>query len=70
LGAVFFYDRSQGLLRRCKEPSKSAKPRQWEIYRTGRTSAIQRSKAFFETVTEVSRAGKRALCLLLSEYLE
>jgi hypothetical protein len=31
----------------------------WEIYRAGRTSPIERSKAFFETVAEANRAGKR-----------
>lgn len=42
----------------------------WEIYRAGRTSPIERSEAFFETMAEASRAGKRALELLLSEYPE
>lgn len=40
----------------------------WEIYRAGRSSAIERSKAFFETAREANRAGKLALRLLLSEY--
>jgi len=40
----------------------------WEIYRAGRTSPIQRSEIFFETMAEANRAGKRALELLLSEY--
>jgi len=40
----------------------------WEIYRAGRTSPIERSKAFFATMTEAHRAGKAALGLLLSEY--
>ena len=40
----------------------------WEIYRAGRASPIERSKDFFETMTEANRAGKRALHLLLSEY--
>jgi hypothetical protein len=44
------------------------KPWQWEIYRAGRNSAIERSKAFFETATEANRAGKVALRLMLSEY--
>jgi len=46
------------------------KPWQWEIYRAGRNSAIERSKAFFETATEANRAGKVALSLLLSDYPE
>ena len=53
-----------------KNRENPPKPWQWEIYRAGRTSAIERSKAFFETATEASRAGKRALHLLLSEYPE
>jgi len=40
----------------------------WEIYRAGRTSPIDRSEAFFETMAEASRAGKVALALLLSEH--
>ena len=40
----------------------------WEIYRAGRTSPIERSEAFFETMGEANRAGKAALRLLLSEY--
>ena len=42
----------------------------WEIYRAGRTSPIERSEAFFETMGEANRAGKAALRLLLSEYSE
>jgi hypothetical protein len=40
----------------------------WEIYRAGRTSPIERSETFFETMAEANRAGKRALHLLLSEF--
>lgn len=29
----------------------------WEIYRVGRTSPIERSEAFFETMGEANRAG-------------
>jgi hypothetical protein len=43
---------------------------QWEIYRAGRKSAIERSKTFFATETEADRAGKLALRLLLSECPE
>ena len=45
----------------------SPKPWRWEIYRLGRKSPIEFSKVFFETITEASRAGERALALLLSE---
>jgi hypothetical protein len=44
------------------------KPWRWEIYRAGRTSAIECSAIFFESMTEASRAGKTALGLLLSEH--
>lgn len=40
----------------------------WEIYRAGRSSPIEHSKDFFESMTEANRAGKVALRLLLSEY--
>ena len=40
----------------------------WEIYRAGRTSPIECSEKFFETMTEANRAGKRALESLLSEF--
>jgi hypothetical protein len=48
--------------------ASAPKPWQWEIYRAGRNSAIERSKTFFATATEANRAGKAALRLLLSEY--
>ncbi len=53
-----------------KNRAAPPRPWQWEIYRAGRNSAIERSKAFFETATEANRAGKLALRLLLSEYPE
>jgi hypothetical protein len=40
----------------------------WEIYRAGRTSAIDHSEVFFESMTEANRAGKAALRRMLSEY--
>ena len=51
-----------------KNRAPPPKPWRWEIYRAGRTSPIERSEAFFETMTEAKRAGKVALGLLLSEY--
>jgi hypothetical protein len=50
--------------------NKAAAPKswRWEIYRAGRISPIERSETFFETMAEASRAGKRALNSLLSEY--
>jgi hypothetical protein len=43
-------------------------PWKWQIYRAGRNSPIKQSDAFFATMTEASREGKKALSLLLSEY--
>jgi hypothetical protein len=43
-------------------PPKSWK---WEIYRAGRTSPIEQSAVYFETMTTASRAGKEALKQLL-----
>jgi hypothetical protein len=50
--------------------NRATPPKQWcwEIYRAGRKSPIERSKAFFKTMAEANRAGKVALGLLLSEY--
>jgi len=50
--------------------NKAALPKSWawEIYRVGRISPIERSRAFFETMAEASRAGKQALALLLTEF--
>lgn len=43
-------------------------PWKWEIYRAGRKSPIKQSDTFFDTMTEASRQGKKALGLFLSEY--
>jgi hypothetical protein len=51
-----------------KNRGRPPKPWRWEIYRAGRTSAIQTSEVYFETMTEASRAGKKALSIFLSEY--
>jgi hypothetical protein len=51
-----------------KNRAPPPKPWRWEIYRAGRTSPIEHSKAYFESMSEASRAGKVALGLLLSEY--
>ncbi|MGA8651337.1 MAG: hypothetical protein ACLP19_27485 [Xanthobacteraceae bacterium] len=53
-----------------KNRASPPKAWRWEIYRAGRTSPIERSEAFFETMGEANRAGKVALKLLLSEYPE
>jgi hypothetical protein len=51
-----------------KNRASSPKSWRWEIYRAGRTSPIERSEAFFETMGEANRVGRAALRLLLSEY--
>ncbi|HEX4409470.1 MAG TPA: hypothetical protein VH206_11910 [Xanthobacteraceae bacterium] len=53
-----------------KNRAAPPKPWQWEIYRAGRNSPIDRSKIFFETASEANRAGKVALQLMLSEIPE
>lgn len=50
-----------------KNKAKQPKPWRWEIYRAGRTNPISRSTEFFATVGDATRAGKKALQLLLSE---
>ena len=42
----------------------------WEIYRAGRTSPIDRSEVFFDSMAEAKRAGTAALRLMLREYPE
>jgi hypothetical protein len=51
-----------------KNRASPPKSWRWEIYRAGRSSPIEHSKIFFESMTEANRAGKAALNLLLSEY--
>jgi hypothetical protein len=53
-----------------KNRGRPPAPWKWEIYRAGRNSPIKQSDAFFDTMTEASRAGKKALTLLLSEYYD
>ena len=51
-----------------KNRARPPKPWRWEIYRAGRTSPIDHSSVYFESMTEANRAGKAALKLMLSEY--
>jgi hypothetical protein len=45
---------------------KPSKPWRWEIYRTGRRgTAIKSSAVVFETMTEATREGKKALAQFL-----
>jgi hypothetical protein len=51
-----------------KNRAPPPKPWRWEIYRAGRTSPIEHSEVFFESMTEANRAGKAALRSFLSDY--
>lgn len=51
-----------------KNRARPPKPWRWEIYRAGRTSPIDHSAIYFESMSEANRAGKAALRLLLSAY--
>ena len=51
-----------------KNRANPPKPWRWEIYRAGRTSPIEHSQIYFETMSEANRAGKAALKLMLSEF--
>ena len=39
----------------------------WEIYRAGRSSAVEQSTTFFSTMTAAHKAGKEALARLFKE---
>jgi hypothetical protein len=39
----------------------------WEIYRAGRSSAVEQSATFFPTMSAAHRAGKKALSRLLKK---
>jgi hypothetical protein len=49
--------------------SKGQPPKRWkwEIYRAGRSSAVEQSTTFFSTMTAAHRAGKEALAQLFKE---
>jgi len=51
-----------------KNRGRFPSPWKWEIYRAGRNSPIKQSEAFFSTITEANRAGRKALSLFLSEF--
>jgi hypothetical protein len=37
------------------------KPWQWEIYRAGKSTPVERSPVFFESMAEAAKEGKKAL---------
>ena len=51
-----------------KNRARPPKSWRWEIYRAGRSSPIEHSAAYFESMPEAGRAGKEALKLMLSAY--
>jgi hypothetical protein len=44
-----------------KSRRKPPAPWRWEIYRAGRSSAVERSSEFFKTASAAKKAGERAL---------
>jgi hypothetical protein len=44
------------------------KPWVWEIYRAGRSGPVKRSAAFFETMAEATKEGKKALAGFLAKW--
>ncbi|MGA7387346.1 MAG: hypothetical protein WBW99_05360 [Pseudolabrys sp.] len=45
------------------------KPWRWEIYCAGHSGAVERSAVFFESVTEATKEGKKALAHLLAKQV-
>ena len=43
-----------------KRKARPPKPWRWEIYRAGRTSSIEQSSLYFETMATAGKAGKEA----------
>jgi hypothetical protein len=50
-----------------KNRARPPNPWRWEIYRAGRSSPIQQSPVYFETMVTASKAGKEALTRLLAK---
>ncbi len=50
-----------------KKRGKIPSPWRWEIYRAGRSSAVEQSLNFFPTMAAASKAGKEALKELLDK---
>jgi hypothetical protein len=50
--------------------SRANPPKQWrwEIYRAGRSSPVDQSDVYFETMTMAHRAGREALRLFLAKH--
>ena len=50
-----------------KNRANPPNPWRWEIYRAGRSSPIEQSAVYFETMAMANRAGKEALKRLLEK---
>ena len=50
-----------------KSRGQPPKPWRWEIYRAGRSSAVEQSPIFFPTATAAHKAGKEALSRLFKK---
>jgi hypothetical protein len=50
-----------------KSRGQPPKPWRWEIYRAGRSSAVEQSAIFFPTATAAHKAGKEALSQLFKK---
>jgi hypothetical protein len=50
-----------------KRRAPPPKPWKWEIYRAGRSGAIEQSAVYFETMATASKAAKEALKLLVAK---
>jgi hypothetical protein len=51
-----------------KNRANHAKPWRWLIYRAGRSSPVDQSSVYFETMTMARRAGKEAFRLFLANH--
>jgi len=50
-----------------KRRGSPPKPWRWEIYCAGKGGPMERSPVFFETMTEATKEGKKALAQLLAK---
>jgi hypothetical protein len=50
-----------------KSRGQPPEPWRWEIYRAGRSSAVEQSATFFPTATAAHKAGKAALSRLFEK---
>jgi hypothetical protein len=51
-----------------KSRGKPPNPWRWEIYRAGRSNAVEQSPVFFLTMAAANKAGKEALAQLFEKH--